>query len=338
MRFLDHILPTSLPSPITLPRDLSYLHIPTFPRPTLDSLLESLWSLLASSTSPFLLPQLAHASVLDFTIPSPHAISIRVLWPRAPHPDGWRFDIAPLGDARVEVGVFGRGVGGDKDEIAVEGFRAVLGVHDEFEPVVFSFPHRDHVLRGERGVTVLEPRVGSHPVLRTKLTGVNVPNNTLDGETCELFGLYTLPKEVFVDKYQLEQLAQFKSGGILRVAGLWGETDLEDPAYMTPGWGSVLLIEVPRDAHTVEVPLHFRYLEPVPGGGYTPVDFVSPEIFWACENTVEGTPITTHLIRLHCVSVYVVTTISLGCHLPTRNSLLPRQTLARPPHNARPCR
>jgi hypothetical protein len=102
--------------------------------------------------------------------------------------------------------------------------------------------------------------------------------------------LYTLPKDVFVDKYQLAQLAQFGSGGINSVTGVWGETDLEDPTYKANGWGSIVLIELPDHQVdlTLELPLHLRYLEPLEGGGKRHVDILPPEIFWACENTVEG--------------------------------------------------
>ena len=72
--------------------------------------------------------------------------------------------------------------------------------------------------------------------------------------------------------------------------GVWGETDLEDPNYKTEGWGSVVLIDVASSEEelTLELPLHLRYLEPLPGGGTRRVDILPPEIFWACQNTVEG--------------------------------------------------
>jgi hypothetical protein len=103
---------------------------------------------------------------------------------------------------------------------------------------------------------------------------------------------YTLSKDVFVDKYQLAQLAQFKSGGIQNVR-VWGETDLEAPSYETPGWGSIVLVDAPKPdpkdtQMTLKLPLHLRYLRPIDGGGKVHVDILPPEVFWACENTVEG--------------------------------------------------
>lgn len=103
--------------------------------------------------------------------------------------------------------------------------------------------------------------------------------------------MYTLSKEVFVDKYQLAQLAQFETGGIAALRGVWGETDLEDPAYKTKGWGSIVLVDIPdhtESSLTLELPLHLRYLKPIEGGGKTHLDILPPEIFWACENNVEG--------------------------------------------------
>jgi PIG-X / PBN1 len=87
--------------------------------------------------------------------------------------------------------------------------------------------------------------------------------------------MYTLSKEMFVDKYQLTQLAQFETGGIAALRGVWGETDLEDPAYKMKGWGSIVLVDIPdhtESSLTLELPLHLRYLEPVDGGGKTHVD------------------------------------------------------------------
>lgn len=124
-------------------------------------------------------------------------------------------------------------------------------------------------------------------------------NDTFDHDTCSLHAMYTLSNHVFVDKYQLAQLAQFGSGGIQEIRGVWGETNLEDPSYHTPGWGSVVLVDISDDLETtltLELPLHLRYLEPVDGGGKRHVDILPPEIFWACENTVEGIPILSLLI------------------------------------------
>jgi len=260
----------------------------------MDTLLETLWSFLSAKTDPFLLPQLAHADVIDFDILPQNQIQLRVLWAKSPHNDGWRFNITSYKDTRVEVGIFERSSGEDKDEYALEGVRLVLDQHDDFEPTLFTFPHRHHILRSKSIETSLNPANGSHPVLSTDLpiSALRGPlERTIDHKSCQFHAMYTLPKEVFVDKYQLTQFSQFKSGGINNVRGIWGETDLEDPAYKTSGWGSVVLIDVAesRNATTVEMPLHLRYLEPIKGGGKTRVDLLPPELFWACENTVEGT-------------------------------------------------
>jgi hypothetical protein len=118
-------------------------------------------------------------------------------------------------------------------------------------------------------------------------------NDTVDHESCTLHSLYTLSKEVFVDKYQLAQLAQFHSGGIADVRGVWGATDLEDPTYKTDGWGSVVLLDLAVPAAeeelVLELPVHLRYLEPSLEGGYEALTLLPPQLFWTCQNSVEGT-------------------------------------------------
>ena len=290
--FIGSLLPDEY-KPIQLIDNLSYLHIQKLSSTHMDTLLQTLWSFLSGKTDPLLLPQLAHADVIEFDILPHSQIQLRALWSSAPHAEGWRLNITSYGDTRVEVGIFEKGSGEDKDEYALEGLRAVLDVHGDFEPTLFTFPHRHHVLKSGEITTILDPAYGSHPVLRSQLprSAFRGPvENTLDHESCQLHALYTLPKEVFVDKYQLAQLSQFKSGGIEDIRGIWGETDLEDPTYKTRGWGSVVLLDVSKsdNSTTLELPLHLRYLEPVDGGGKTQVDLLPPELFWACENTLEG--------------------------------------------------
>ena len=292
--FIGSILPSTSPSPIHLPGSLSYLHFSNLPSSTMDSLFNTLWSLL-SGTDPLLLAPLAQADVIDFDIISPTTIQIRAIWASSPHNEGWRLNISSNPNIRIEVGIFGEGTGEDKDEYAITGIRAILGESPDFEPTVFTFPHRHHILSSTTQLlnTSLSPSYGSHPVLQTILpiSTLQPPmNDTLNHETCNLHALYTLSKDVFVDKYQLTQLSQFQSGGIKNLRGVWGETDLEDPSYKTNGWGSIILIDIEQENSELilELPLHLRYLEPLDGGGNRHLDILPPEIFWACENTVEG--------------------------------------------------
>jgi hypothetical protein len=294
--FLGSILPSSLPEPISLPDDLLYLHLDMLPTETTDSLFNTLWSFLSPESDPLLLASLANADVIEFDIPSPSTIQIRAVWAESPHAEGWRLDIPAQSNVRIEVGIFGEGHGQDKDECSLGGLRAILGQDKDFEPTLFTFPHRHHVLHSKLE-TSLSPTYGSHPTLQTVLStlALQAPmNDTYNHDTCSLHAMYTLSNQVFVDKYQLAQLAQFGSGGIQEVHGVWGETNLEDPSYHTPGWGSIVLVDIPDELETtltLELPLHLRYLEPVDGGGKRHVDILPPEIFWACENTIEGIPL-----------------------------------------------
>jgi PIG-X / PBN1 len=278
-----------------LPSSLSYLHIPTLPQPILDTLFDRLWTLL-QPTDPLLLAPLAKASVLEIDV-LPSTIQVRAIWAAAPHSEGWRLDIPSLPGTRTEIGIFQEESGEDKDEYAIGGVRAILGQDREFTPTLFTFPHRDHILSSAAVGTWLEPAYGSHPNIRTILpssTLVPPVNDTVDHESCTLHGLYTLSKEVFVDKYQLAQLAQFQSGGIADVRGVWGETDLENPTYKTEGWGSVVLLDVAvpvadeAEELVLELPVHLRYLEPSTEGGYEALTLLPPQLFWTCQNSVEG--------------------------------------------------
>ena len=240
--------------------------------------------------------------MLDFEITSPFTLAIRGIWAAAPRKEGWHIDI-PEGGDRTEAGIFNEGIGEDKDEYALSGVRVVVGVDTEFQPAVFTFPHRHHILSKHVLQTSLSPPYGSHPILQTILppSALRPPvNDTLNHETCNFYALYTLSKEVFVDKYQLAQLAQFSSGGLQNVQGIWGETDLEDPSYKTKGWGSIVLINVTRTnpKSTLELPIHLRYLGPQDGGGYRNTEVLPPQLFWACQNDAESTTSTPFLLTL----------------------------------------
>ena len=262
----------------------------------MNRLYKTLISLLTPGTSTSLLDDLPQADVIDFDILTSTTIQIRAIWGSAIADDGWKLDIASDPNNRIEVAFFDEGTGEDKDEHALAGARAILGVDEEFQPTLFTFPHRHHILPSYPLKTTLSPAYGSHPVLRTTIPGATLlppVNDTLNHESCKLHALYTLSKSVFVDKYQLTQLAQFQSGGIQNLRGVWGETDLENPSYKTQGWGSVVLIDIAtlegkKSEMMVELPLHLRYLEPQAGGGMRRVNVLPPEVFWACENTIEG--------------------------------------------------
>lgn len=284
------------PDSIHLPGNVSYLHLQQLPFKTIDLLFDRLSELISPGSAP-LRATLAHADVIDFDILSPKTIQIRAVWASAAHPNGWRVEIPAWPDSVIEVGVFEEGRGEDKDEHALSGLRAIVGRNGGFEPTVFTFPHRHHIFPSVPCRSLLDPTYGSHPKLRTTIPtqALHPPiNDTLDHETCNLHALYTLSKNVFVDKYQLAQLAQFELGGIQNVRGVWGETDLEAPSYKTEGWGSIVLVDIARidgsgNNLTLELPLHLRYLEPLEGGGNREIKLLCPEIFWACKNDVEGT-------------------------------------------------
>ncbi|CCJ30167.1 unnamed protein product [Pneumocystis jirovecii] len=147
---------------------------------------------------------------------------------------------------------------------------------------------------------ILSP-VGFHTKIRSKI----VINKSLK-DYCSLYILYYLPKSVFVDKYQLQDLVQFNIGNLKKVHFIWGETNLEAPVWKLQKWGSVVLIEtVSNHLNTsffVDLPIHLRYFPPKKDMFYTS-DLPFPISFFSCEsiqdvNTIQ-TPFTSSWELFH---------------------------------------
>ncbi|ODV90407.1 hypothetical protein CANCADRAFT_106301 [Tortispora caseinolytica NRRL Y-17796] len=115
-------------------------------------------------------------------------------------------------------------------------------------------------------LTHVQNPVGLHPKLEIEYNVKKAP----EGQ-CKLYSLWTLPKDVFIDRNQ------FDLHGLVE---LYGETDLELPAYAIEGWGSVLLQEIVDDSPFV-VPLHSRY--ETPNKEPFVVKVPEPLVFYACE-------------------------------------------------------
>lgn len=110
-------------------------------------------------------------------------------------------------------------------------------------------------------------------------------------EECTLNAYYTLPRTLFVDKYQLSSANPqlLESLNIKRLRDIKGEIDLEAPAWASDLWGSSVLIEVDTARHEegkgldVELPVHTRYQDPQNTTlAYT--RFAEPSVFWACRS------------------------------------------------------
>lgn len=160
-------------------------------------------------------------------------------------------------------------------------FRLPYGLHPKHITNVYGDLH---VPRVKSRNQVEDPKTGEFEI-------TDVP------ATCGLYGFYILPNFIFVDKYQISDLADAQAGGVKRVVGIWGETDLEIPVWMVDKWGSTMLLELitpseaelelPVQAAEIEIPMHSRY--EVPDWNTTAVihDMPWPSIFWACNGSDE---------------------------------------------------
>ncbi|KAK7205735.1 PIG-X [Myxozyma melibiosi] len=217
---------------------------------------------------------------------------------------------------KVEVGFLGKIKDDPEGDVAFGGILAVIGENSQFVPTLFDFAPRH---RGVQGTAVYSPYFrtpyGLHPKHVVSIYGdLNVPRtmshnyvqdeetgefeDTMESATCGLYGYYILPSFIFVDKYQIADLADAQAGGVKRVVGIWGETDLEIPVWMVDKWGSTMLLELippsgeDLEAFTqqvdIEIPMHSRY--EVPDWNTTAVvhDMPWPLIFWACDGSDEN--------------------------------------------------
>lgn len=164
---------------------------------------------------------------------------------------------------------------------------------------MFSFPSRHHPLPDAADYTVsFESPTGLHPTLKISIprSSLSVPPAPADA-TCALHSYLTLPSSIFADKYQLLTTDHLFLGShnLASLRAISGETDLEAPDWVTPRWGSNLLLELATPAEKdsakndweVTIPLHLRYLKPSPSGNRT-ISVPWPIVFWAC-TAEEGT-------------------------------------------------
>lgn len=221
----------------------------------------------------------------------------------------WQLTIAaPAPEQKVEIGVLGLDNAIDPEGITLSGFIHVVGVDNKLgnfppsplhsqstssylslEPVYFTFPAKHHLHPATYSLSIPEP-AGLHPKLELSITSPVSPPR----EDCTLNAYYTLPRTLFVDKYQLSSANPqlLESLKIRRLRDVRGEIDLEAPAWESDLWGSSILVEVDPARHDdgdgtnmlkVELPVHTRYQEPR-NVTSAPTQFALPSVFWACKS------------------------------------------------------
>ncbi|KAF8543553.1 PIG-X [Trichophaea hybrida] len=195
----------------------------------------------------------------------------------------WRETVRPTeGYKNIEVGVLGNEKPMDVESLTLGGFLHVVG-----SLFLFTFASRHFQFPASYSLTTMKP-TGLHPKLQLSIS----PSLKAPSEDCTLNAYFTLPRALFVDKYQLSSTNPqlLESLNIKRLRGVNGETDLEAPVWGSNRWGSTVLVEIDHLRSTgqgglnVELPLHLRYLEPSYNSTESTVRFALPSVFWACHS------------------------------------------------------
>lgn len=159
------------------------------------------------------------------------------------------------------------------DDVVLSGVRIIFdGSHRDEEllhKTLFHVKPRHRAIETPLDI-VLKPN-GLHPVL--SIAGLS--SQPLEGDDikdCKKYGYFTLNRNFFLDKYQVNETI---------VAG-YGNADLELPSYKINEWGSEYLIEL---EHDTEIVLHSRYQQP---NSLSETVLSSPQVFVACDVISDG--------------------------------------------------
>jgi hypothetical protein len=222
-----------------------------------------------------------------------HALRITAMWP---YQDQELHVTSPEG-RRTEVGIMSEDKPPNLEahEIGISGLLTVLGENSAASPTLFSIPSRHRHAATSFSTKFLSP-TGLHPTVQISLDSSIPP----EGDAyCSPHAYFTLPRDIFPDKYQLADNLFLASKNLTALRYVSQPVDLEAPEYVMKLWGSALLLELsppaasePNQPWTAEIPLHLRYLSPLQGG-YRDIEVPYPAVFWACVSE-EGTKFPTN--------------------------------------------
>lgn len=218
------------------------------------------------------------------------ALTISAFWHRSPEggEGQWNHKVQQLADDhRAEVGILDQRPSLTDGRLTFGGVLTVLGEDQQLKPTFFSFPARHQQNSGSYSGSFSDP-AGLHPKFLLKIDAAEAPS-----EDCTLNAYFSIPKDFFIDKYQLADQQLLESLGLKKLKAFRGEADLEAPTWTQSRWGSSALFEVdPKKVDDnglidVELPLHMRYQEPGFVSEYTPAKLPWPTVFWACPASAE---------------------------------------------------
>lgn len=139
------------------------------------------------------------------------------------------------------------------------------------EPMMLRWYPKHQSNAGSVRSSIIEP-YGLHPKLKLDFS-VSEPQ-----QNCQLYTQVDLPKDFFLDKYELGDFAQ-KNWALVALSG---ENDLEKPKWQAHEAVSGLFA-LSANQEFYEIPMHFRYQIPS-DDEVIHSKFMSPFVFWACRN------------------------------------------------------
>ncbi|KAF2474115.1 PIG-X-domain-containing protein [Lindgomyces ingoldianus] len=240
-----------------------------------------------------------------------HTLIINAFWARAPNEENhWTETISlPGSQETIEIGILNNEPNPDPEDISFSGFLTVLGQDTQPKPTRFQTPTRHYPLSASSLVykTSFAHPTGLHPTLILTLPTKHLePPDT----TCRLHAHLTLPRTLFIDKYQFSDSLFLSSHHITSLRSISGATDLEAPDWVVPQWGSAALFELDTPSSdpdpdqeagrdwNITIPLHLRYFPPS-NSTHTPLAVPWPVLFWACR-AEEGTKMSVNPFdRIH---------------------------------------
>ncbi|ODQ63481.1 PIG-X-domain-containing protein [Nadsonia fulvescens var. elongata DSM 6958] len=187
-----------------------------------------------------------------------------------------------------------------EDELVLTGIIRELG-SPHAEKILLNIAPRHLILRDQSYDVKFHKPLGLHPRQQITLYNARPPLNPEHAE-CSIFAKYTIPKSLFLDKYQLADLDRSTSAkdATGKLVALWGESDLEAPVWNVEGWGSEALVQIfdPKEPNNPNplsftpntkskfefvFPLHSRYEVPLMNITVHDEQIAWPLLFWACE-------------------------------------------------------
>jgi hypothetical protein len=212
-------------------------------------------------------------------------LDISPMWPL----ESRRLEERPFEDCTSYVSVLHRTdsePGLSPDQLSLEGhlYHFESGAQPKkWKVTVDVVKHRKHP--GTFSAELIKP-AGLHPTLQLNMKTQKPPAGL---DHCKMYAYLTLPRNIFADRYQLQDALFLESKNLAALNFSSDPVDLEAPEYTVKAWGSTILVELapkPDDYSDnpwkAQIPLHLRYMAPE-AGGYARFDLPYPAVFWACE-------------------------------------------------------